>query len=124
MLGKSSHLVIEMPLGKSARVLCLKLVGNGNVKIPPLLVIRFARQEARHLFVLLDSQDISEIKHGLLPVSVLAMRTGREHDWLVACGEFDVEPSYQCMYKIDPSNVQDVRGLKRKIGGGDCVEID
>ena len=36
-------------------------------------------------------------------------------------GELDIEPSNQGVYEVDPPNVQDVRGLKRKIGGGNRV---
>ena len=118
------HLVIETSFSKSALIVCLKLVGDGDVKIPLLLLVWFACQEACHLFVLLDSQYISEIEHSLLPVSVLAMRTSRERYWLVTCGELDVKPSNQGVYEVNPPHVQDVRGLKCKIGRGNGVKID
>ena len=120
----SSHLVIETSLCKSALIVCLKLVRDCDVKIPLLFLVRFACQEACHLFVLLDTEHISEVKYGLFPVSVFAMRTGGERDWLVACSKLDVKPSNQGVYEIDPPNVEDIGGLERKVGGGNGVEVN
>ena len=52
------------------------------------------------------------------------MRTSGKRNWLVTCRELDVKPSNQGVYEVDPPNVEDVRGLERKIGGGNGVEID
>ena len=120
----SLHLVVKTSFGKPALIIRLKLVRDRDIKISLLLFVRFACQEACHLFVLLNSQDVPEIENSLLPVSVLAMRTSGEGDWLVTCCKFNVKPSNQSVYEVDPPHVQDIWGLKGKIGGGNGVEVD
>ena len=74
----SIHFVIKTAFSEPALVVCLELIRDRDVKIPLLLLVRFACQESCHLFVLFDSQDISEIEDGLLPMGIFAMRTGGE----------------------------------------------
>lgn len=88
-----SHLVLAFALSITDRIPCLQGVGELDVEVTLVLGIGLVLQNTTDGFLFFNSQDIPQIKDGLLPVSVLGMRASGESDRLVARGELNVEPS-------------------------------
>ena len=120
-----SHLVFELAFSHPARIVRLEFVRNSDVQISLFLLIWFTRKISSHLLVLFHCEDFSEVEHSLLPMSVLAMRPSREMNWFMTCGEFNVEPGYECMDEIlRLSHFEQKGGLEGEIGRGDSIEVN
>jgi len=50
--------------------------------------------------------------------------TGAEADWLVACGEINIEPCDQCVDEIIAAGIKDERSSKSQVGGCAGVEVE
>src|SRR3954468_19751381 len=94
------HAVEATTLGSAGDVRSLELVRDANVKVTLVLLVRAVLDPAGNTLLLLNGEDIAQVEHGLLPVSVLGVRTGGEVDGLVAGAELDIEPSDESVDEV------------------------
>ena len=122
-ISKYLHPVEAAALGSTVRVRGLKLVGDGDVEIALVLVIRLVLQDTRDNFLLLNGKDIAQIEDGLLPVGVLGVGTSREGDRLMACTKFDIEPSDHGVDEVAALRRQRKWNLEDQVGRGNGVKV-
>ena len=81
-------------------------------------------QDTTDLLALLYRQNLPQVEDSLLPVGVLGVRAGRESDWLVTCGEIDIEPGDQSVDEVVASAVESKGCCEVEILGGTGVEVE
>lgn len=73
---------------------------------------------------MLHGEHLAQVEHGLLPVRVLCVWAGRKADWLVACGEVNIEPCDKGVYEVVAAAVEDEWGGEGEVCGCAGVEIE
>ena len=125
MLSTFVHLVVELSFGHPARIIRLKLIGNRDIQISFLLIVRLACKTSCDLFILLYRKDFPKVEDCLLPVCVFTVGASGELNRLVTSCEFNIEPGDERMDKILGSSDFECEGcFECKIGRTDVVEID
>ena len=92
-----------------------EVIRDGNVQIAMVVLVREAGQGTRDHVILLDRNDVVEIKHGLFPVGVLCMGPGREPHRLWTAREEDVKVCNEGMDIICSLRLDGKLGSERKI---------
>ena len=118
-----SHPVEAAALGVTVRIRGLELVGDADVKVALVLVVRLVLENTGNNFLLFDGQNIAKIEDGLLPVGVFGMGTGGEGDGLVACAKFNIEPSDHCVDEVTALGRKRKGYLEDQVGRSDSVKI-
>jgi hypothetical protein len=106
------------------RVLGLQLVADLDVKIASVLLIRHVLQNTSDLFASVYCKNIPQIEDGLFPMRVLGMWSSGELDWLVACGELDVEPGDDGVNEVAAAHIECEGNGEGQVFWLDSVEVE
>ena len=119
-----AHLVLAATADRAARVGGRGLVGESDVEITAVVVVRRADELTVDLLAGLDGEDVLEVEDGLLPVGVLGVGTGGELDGLVAGGELDVEPRDHGVDVVGAAHGEGEGELEGEVCDGAGVQVD
>ncbi|GMS77916.1 hypothetical protein PENTCL1PPCAC_91, partial [Pristionchus entomophagus] len=95
-----------------------------EVQVALVSCVRRTCEDSLELFTLFDSEGILQIEDGLLPVGILAVRSGGESCPLVALGELDGEVSDERLYVVVAVHAENKFRSPGEVGDLDGVEID
>jgi len=119
-----AHLVLAATAGGAALVGGLGLVGESDVEVTTVVVVRRACELTLNLLAGLDGEDVLEVEDGLLPVGVLGVGASGEADGLVAGGEFDVEPRDHGVDVVGAAHGEGEGKLEGEVLNGAGVEVE
>jgi hypothetical protein len=119
-----AHLVLAATADRAARVGGRGLVGESDVEVTTVVVVRRACELTVDLLAGLDGEDVLEVEDGLLPVGVLGVRASGEADGLVAGGELDVEPRDHGVDVVGAAHGEGKGELECKVLNGAGVEVE
>ena len=123
METRNSHLVLALSLSVTDRIPCLQGVGEFDVEVTLVLRVGLVLENSTDRLLFLNSQDIPEIENGLLPVSILGVRTSGESDGLVASSELNIEPRDDGVDEVVTLDGKRVWDFEGQVCWCDCVQI-